>query len=268
MSRIIAELNERFGLNLGPEHRVTLGQMMEKLDQDPALDAAARVNTRENVRLTFDQKVEQVIQEIVELNFELYKRTMDDRAFCEALKNFLFDQYLRTHRTAEELVKRNPSTTLEFAPALLWNPKEYRQDDQVTYEVLKTLAAFLNTEGVDPLLGVAAEGSIVGIERDGFETEDGFMEHLVQAVRNALGDRAATCIDRKTQVVHDRAVCVVSCRRSPEPVLLRWRGMEINVAGNFFVRKGPTMVSLPPDSIQEYIKKRFGTKVSDRNAKT
>jgi type I restriction enzyme, R subunit len=28
LSRIIAELTERFGLNLGPEHRLTLGQMM------------------------------------------------------------------------------------------------------------------------------------------------------------------------------------------------------------------------------------------------
>ena len=27
LSRIIAELNDRFGLNLGPEHRVTLGQI-------------------------------------------------------------------------------------------------------------------------------------------------------------------------------------------------------------------------------------------------
>jgi hypothetical protein len=68
LSRIIAELNERFGLNLGPEQRVPLGQMMEKLDEDAALDAAARVNTRENVRLTFDQKVEHVIQEIVDSN--------------------------------------------------------------------------------------------------------------------------------------------------------------------------------------------------------
>ena len=64
LSRIIAELNERFGLNLGPEHRLTLGQMMERLEDDAALDAAARVNTRENVRLTFDQKVEHVIQDI------------------------------------------------------------------------------------------------------------------------------------------------------------------------------------------------------------
>jgi type I restriction enzyme R subunit len=55
LSRIIAELNERFRLNLGPEHRVTLGQMMERLDSDAGLDASAWVNTRENVRLTFDQ---------------------------------------------------------------------------------------------------------------------------------------------------------------------------------------------------------------------
>lgn len=40
--------------------------MMEKLDDDAGLDAAAGVNTRENVRLTFDYKVEQVIQEIVD----------------------------------------------------------------------------------------------------------------------------------------------------------------------------------------------------------
>ncbi len=53
LSRIIAELNERFGIELGPEHRVTLSQMMERLADDAALDAAARVNTRENVRLTF-----------------------------------------------------------------------------------------------------------------------------------------------------------------------------------------------------------------------
>jgi hypothetical protein len=34
LSRIIAELNERFGLNLGPEHRVTLAHMIEKLIQE------------------------------------------------------------------------------------------------------------------------------------------------------------------------------------------------------------------------------------------
>ncbi len=98
LSRIIAELNERFGLDLGPEHRVTLGQMMDKLAGDTALEAAARVNTPENLRLAFDRKVEHVIQDIVDSNFELFKRITDDRAFGEALKNFLFDEFLRAHR--------------------------------------------------------------------------------------------------------------------------------------------------------------------------
>jgi type I restriction enzyme R subunit len=259
LSRIIAELNERFGLNLGPEHKVTLTQMMERLDDDPALDAAARVNTRENVRLTFDQKVEQVIQDIVDSNFELYKRITDDRAFGDVLKNVLFDQYLRAHRNAEELIKQGESKTLEFKSTLRWSLKEDKQDDKgVTHAVLKTIAAFLNTEGGDLLIGVADDGAIVGIERDQLENDDKFMRHLAQVVRNGLGDRAGTCIDPKTQVVDGKTVCVVSCQRSPEPVYLKWKGLEAAPDGDFFVRSGPGTVKLPADSAREYVKTRFG----------
>ena len=98
LSRIIADLNERFGIELGPEHRVTLGRMLDRLGDDAALEVATRVNTLENVRIAFDYKVEQVIQEIVDLNFDLYKRMTDDPAFGEVVKNHLFDQYLRAHR--------------------------------------------------------------------------------------------------------------------------------------------------------------------------
>ncbi|MGI9044200.1 MAG: RNA-binding domain-containing protein, partial [Gemmatimonadaceae bacterium] len=259
LSRIIAELNERFGLNLGPEHRVTLGQMMEKLDDDAALDAATRVNTRENVRLTFDQKVEHVIQEIVDSNFDLYKRITDDRAFGEAVKNFLFDQYLRAHRNAEDLIKRGESKTLEFKSTLRWNLKEDRKDDEaITHAVLKTIAAFLNTEGGDLLIGVADNGAIVGVERDQLDNDDKFMRHLTQVVRNGLGDRAGTCVDPKTQIVEGKTVCVVSCQRSPEPVFLKWKGIEKATEGDFFVRSGPGTVTLPADSAKEYIRTRFG----------
>lgn len=259
LSRIIAELNERFGLNLGPEHRVTLAHMMERLDDDDALEAAARVNTRENVRLTFDHKVENVIQEIVETNFDLYKRITDDSAFGDALKNFLFDQYVRGHRNAEELIKRGESKSLEFKSTLRWSLKEDRRDDKgVTHASLKTIAAFLNTEGGDLLLGVADDSSIVGIERDQLENDDKFMRHLAQVVRNGLGDRAGTCIDPKTQLVQGKTVCVVSCQRSPEPVFLKWKGIETTPDGDFFVRSGPGTVKLPPESAGEYIRTRFG----------
>jgi predicted HTH transcriptional regulator len=127
----------------------------------------------------------------------------------------------------------------------------------VTHAVLKTIAAFLNTEGGDLLIGVADDRSIVGIETDRLDTDDKFMRHLAQVVRNGLGDRAGTCIDPKTQIVQGRTVCVVSCQRSPEPVFLKWKGMEANPGGDFFVRSGPGTVKLRADSAAEYIRTRF-----------
>ncbi len=129
----------------------------------------------------------------------------------------------------------------------------------MTHAALKTIAAFLNTEGGDLLIGVADDGSIVGIERDQLENDDKFMRHLAQVVRNGLGDRAGTCIDPKTQIVQGKTVCVVSCQRSPEPVFLKWKGIEATPEGDFFVRSGPGTVKLPPDSAKEYIRTRFGS---------
>ena len=258
LSRIIAELNERFGVELGPEHRITLSRMMGRLADDAALNAAARVNTRENVRLTFDHKVEQVIQEIVDSNFDLYKRITDDHAFGEVIKDLLFDQYLHAHRSAEELIKQSESKTLEFKSTLRWNLKEDRKDPKrITHTALKTIAAFLNTEGGDLLLGVADDGSVIGIERDRLGTDDKFMLHLAQVVRNGLGDRAGTCIDPRVQIVDGKGVCVVSCQRSPEPVFLTWKEVETVEDGDFFVRSGPGTVKLSADDTREYIRTRF-----------
>jgi predicted HTH transcriptional regulator len=210
------------------------------------------------VRLTFDQKVEHVIQEIVDSNFDLYKRITDDRAFGEAIKDLLFNQYLRAHRSAEELIKQAESMTLEFKSTLRWNLKENRQDDKnVTHAVLKTIAAFLNTRGGDLLIGVADDGAVVGIERDQLENDDKFMRHLAQVVRNGLGDRAGTCIDPKTQIVEGKTICIVSCQKSPEPVFLKWKGIEAGATGDFFVRSGPGTVKLPPESAREYIQTRW-----------
>jgi len=258
LSAIIAELNERFGLNLGPEHRVTLEQLMDRLDQDKALDASARVNTRENVRLTFDHKVDDVIQDIVDTNFELYKRISDNAAFGEAVKSFLFDQYVRTHRSAEELLRQHESKTLEFKSTLRWNLKEGRKDaERVTYSVLKTLAAFLNTDGGDLLIGVADNKTIVGIEADGFESEDEFLLHLSHVIGAALGDRAGTCVDAKIEVVDGKTVCLASCKRSPEPVFMKWKGDEAAGPGHFHVRSGPQTVELDADSRAKYIATRW-----------
>lgn len=107
------------------------------------------------------------------------------------------------------------------------------------------------------LIGVADDGSIVGTERDQLENGDKFTRHLSQVVRNGLVDRAGTCIDPKTQIVDGKTVCVVACQRSPEPVFLKWKRMELAPEGDFFVRSGPGTVKLPEESAREYFRTRF-----------
>ncbi|MEO8603512.1 MAG: RNA-binding domain-containing protein [bacterium] len=257
LSQIIAALNERFGTNLSDDDRVAIQRVKEKLEQDVALDASARVNPRDKARLTFDHKLQDVFQQLVDSNFQLYKRITDDGDFNRLLGDFLFDDYLRRHRQAEALIQAGESLTLEFKSTLRWNLREARQDDRITHAVLKTVAAFLNTEGGDLLIGIADDGTILGLDADAFANDDKFIQHLAQVVRNGLGDRAGTCLDARMQRVEDKAVCLVSCRRSPEPVFFKWKGMEAAPEGDYFVRSANGTVKLSPESAREYVRTRF-----------
>ena len=233
---------------------------MDKLDGDAALDAAARVNTRENVRLTFDHKVDQVIQEIVDSNFGPVQAHHPTIACIRRRDQESPVRPVPAQPPQRRGVDLNRASRrrLEFKSTLRWNLKEDRKDDKrITQAALKTIAAFLNTEGGDLLLGVADDGSITGIERDRLDNDDKFMLHLSQVVRNGLGNRAGTCIDPKVQIVDGKGVCVVSCQRSPEPVYLKWKGVETGPDGDFFVRSGPGTVKLSSEDTAEYIRTRF-----------
>ena len=217
------------------------------------------MNTRENVRLTFDQKVEHVIQEIVDSNFELYKRITDDRAFGEAIKNFLFDQYLRAHRNAEELIKRGESKTLEFKSTLRWNLKEDRQDDKgVTHAVLKTDRGVPEHRGRRPpdrRCRRSARSSASSATSSRATTSSCGTWRRSSAMAWAIAPGPASI--RRRRSCEGKTVCVVSCQRSPEPVFLKWKGMEAAADGDFFVRSGPGTVKLPPESARKYVRTRF-----------
>lgn len=123
---------------------------------------------------------------------------------------------------------------------------------------LESTAAVAHPVPVDLLIGVDDGGEMLGIEHNRLVNDDKFMRHLAQVVRNGLGDRATTCIDPKTQIVQGKTVCLVSCQRSPEPVFLRWKGLEESERGDFYVRSGPGTVRLGTDDTTAYVSTRFG----------
>jgi len=94
LSKIIDELNRRFGADLGDEARTAIQQLEAKLEGDAALEASVRVNTPDNARLTFNTVLNDRLQDMMDSNFKFYKQVTDDPEFAKALLDWLFERYV------------------------------------------------------------------------------------------------------------------------------------------------------------------------------
>jgi type I restriction enzyme R subunit len=98
LSEIIAEINQRFGTDFSEDERIFIEQLETKLDNSEPLKASLKVNTPENIKLTFENLASDMMQEIIETNFGFYKQFADDAQFRSLLIEFLFNRFLeRSH---------------------------------------------------------------------------------------------------------------------------------------------------------------------------
>lgn len=151
------------------------------------------------------------------------------------------------------LVAAGESTSLEFKSTLRWDLRQDKKNDEITHAALKTIAAFANSEGGCLLLGVADDGTALGIEADKFQNEDKYLLHLMDAIKTTMGANVAALVDPKFDVLQGKRVCVVRCRKSHEPVYLRKKGGD----EAFFIRTGPSSAQLSPRELVSYMRDHF-----------
>lgn len=101
LSRIIKELNDRFGTDFTQEDKVFIQRLENELYASEALKAAIRANVPENARLTFDRVVSDELQDMVDTNFKFYKRVTDDPAFAKYFLDWLFDRFRKASETSD-----------------------------------------------------------------------------------------------------------------------------------------------------------------------
>jgi predicted HTH transcriptional regulator len=118
--------------------------------------------------------------------------------------------------------------------------------------VLKTVVAFLNTDGGTLLIGVKDDGTALGIDVDQFPTEDKYLLHFTNLVNDQIGKQFSGQIRWNTRELHDKKILRVDCSASPVPVFLKSKDEE-----EFYVRTGPSSVKLSSSEVLEYSKKHF-----------
>ncbi len=154
----------------------------------------------------------------------------------------------------EQLIRNGENARTEFKSTLRMNLHTSRPDPSIEHAVLKTIAAFLNTEGGHLIVGVADHGRALGIENDAFPNEDKMTLHLVNLIKDRLGAEHAAVIRANHADFEGRRVLVVECLPAQKPVYLR------DVSGEkFFVRLLAATAELSIRQAGDYIASRFKT---------
>jgi predicted HTH transcriptional regulator len=141
---------------------------------------------------------------------------------------------------------------LEFKSSLRWNVRANRDDEGMEQAVLKTVAAFCNTEGGELLIGVADDGTLVGIEHDHFPNDDRFLLHVRNLITDRLVPSVVGYVEYDIVELDDKRICHIVCKQSPMDVWVKADKTEA-----FYVRSGPSSTQLAPRDAVHYIQEHF-----------
>jgi|GEM_PF-6730963 len=116
--------------------------------------------------------------------------------------------------------------------------------------VIKTIAAFANTDGGEILIGIGDDGQVLGIETEAGKY--GGKDKLEAAIRNAIRDSLNTDSSRlyrlKFETYQDALLCRIEVSRSQDKIFVAQKG-------EFYTREGNVTRSLSPRDYHEMQKK-------------
>lgn len=149
------------------------------------------------------------------------------------------------------LIEEGESEWLEFKSTLRTNLQTGETDKRMEKAVLKTIVAFLNSEGGDLLVGVADDGEIIGADVASFGNKDKMGLHLSNLMSSQIGSAFLPCISFFMVDFGDKTVIRVKVDRCAKPAFLKDGKTEL-----FYVRKGPQSEELTGMSLISYVNNR------------
>lgn len=151
----------------------------------------------------------------------------------------------------QALIDQGENECLEFKSTMRMNLKNGKAGKEIELAWLKTVVAFLNTNGGTLLIGVADNGDIQGLAADGFDNDDRCRLHFKNLISQHIGLEFSEFIDFDLKSTAGKTLAVINCSRANAPVFLKHGKDE-----NFFIRSGPASLKLSVSQVLKYLKQR------------
>jgi CheY-like chemotaxis protein len=173
------------------------------------------------------------------------------------LENFILRQQVGTSfhdysdAALRQVVSNGESDTVEFKSTLRFNLHSGKPDKKMENSCLKTIAAFLNSNGGLLLVGVDDSGTPLGLESDNFKNEDKLLLHWNNLFNTCLGLEFAQYVHSAVKDLSGKRVLVVQSLPASNPVFFSRENNEI-----FYIRAGNSTRQLKPSEILSYLDQR------------
>ena len=174
---------------------------------------------------------------------------------------------LNSGRKSDEIVKQGPSVSellhvmetlhVEFKSTARVPLSSDVPEKVINEGVIKTVAAFLNTEGGTLGIGISDDGDILGLQPDlEFKKQDldGYHNWLSTLFMNTIGEASiAKYVKIRFETAEDKVVCLVDVAKANKAVFADTiKGKEV-----FYVRVGNTTRILSGSEMMSYIESHY-----------
>ena len=154
------------------------------------------------------------------------------------------------------LLSQEESSILEFKSSFRWDINENKINRNLENMVIKTLAAFLNSDGGTLLIGVDDKGKVLGLEKD-YENlkkknRDGFEQALMTLVATKLGTTTCGSILVMFHSSKGKDACRIIAMPSPRPIYVK-----DGTITKFYIRTGCSTRELNLQDAVDYISMRW-----------
>ena len=159
--------------------------------------------------------------------------------------------------TARELIVSGESQTLEFKATARWNLRESKADKAMEQMIVKTVAAFLNSDGGNLLIGVQDDGTISGIEPDhqvvstDKQSRDFYERWLTTLLLGQCGKEHTANLRISFVRLEEMDVCRIDVSRASTTVYVKENDQE-----KFYVRTGNSTNALTTSEVVAYLQQR------------
>jgi predicted HTH transcriptional regulator len=153
------------------------------------------------------------------------------------------------------MILNGETEAVEFKSTLRFDLHKGDKNDKLEYAVIKTIAAFMNTDGGTLIIGVDDNQNILGLDADiqtlKKKNIDGFQLHLLELYKSYIGADLSSYIKVSFPEIGNRKVCVIKISNCSRPIFTKFEGRE-----DYYVRVGCASQPLSREEQSRHEKQR------------